>query len=304
MQTRNPISLDGKVAVVTGSGRGLGFEFAQSLALAGASVVVNDIDEAAVEQAVAAIRKVGGQAVGECVAVGTSEAADRLVAKAVDAFGRLDILCANAGILRDRVLWKLSDEDFDSVIATHLRGTFTCARAAVQQMRLQGTPGRLILVASPAGQRGNPGQTAYAAAKAGIAACARTWAMECAKAGITVNAIVPVALTQMLATIPSLAPLVDAAARGERLPDSIRKSAGMGPPSDVAPLVTFLASDEASHITGQCVGLGGDKLSLWSHPREIAIAINDGGWTTEAIAQLWPTTIGHQLESIGLPPMP
>ena len=121
-------------------------------------------------------------------------------------------------MLRDRVLWKMTDEDFDLVIATHLRGTFTCARAAAIRMREQGEGGRIIVVGSPAGQRGNFGQTNYAAAKAGIAAFARTWAMELARAQITVNAVIPTAWTAMTASIPAYAPLVERVERGEPLP--------------------------------------------------------------------------------------
>ncbi|WP_338619083.1 SDR family oxidoreductase [Pigmentiphaga sp. CHJ604] len=298
------IRLDGKVAIVTGSGRGLGLAFARALADAGAAVVVNDVDADAAAEAVASIRGQGGQAVAEVVPVGQAEAAERLVARAVESFGRLDVMCANAGNLRDRMMWNLSDEDFDSVIATHLRGTFTCARAAVRRMRAQESPGRLILVASPAGQRGNPGQTAYAAAKAGIASFARTWSMECAKSDITVNAIVPVALTRMVATMPAFAPIAESISRGEPLPDTLRQGAGLGMPEDVAPLVVFLASDQAAGISGQCIGLGGDKLSLWSHPQEIHSAFRSGGWSAEAIARAWPATLGNWLESVGLPPFP
>lgn len=296
----NPISLDGKVAVVTGSGRGLGLAFAQALAKAGAAVVVNDIDAQTAEDAVRTITAAGGRAVAEIVPVGGSEAADRLVQRAVDAFGRLDILCTNAGILRDRVLWNMTDEDFDRVIETHLRGTFTCARAAVRRLREQGTGGRLLLIGSPAGQRGNVGQTNYAAAKAGIAAFARTWAMECAKHGITVNAIIPIALTAMVATIPGMAEHVEAAQRGDPLPVSVRQGMGMGLPEDVAPLLVFLASDAAAGITGQCIGIGGDRLALWSHPQEVRIAYRDGGWTAETIAETWSSSLGQQLETYGL----
>ena len=298
-----PISLSGQVAIVTGSGRGLGLAFAQALARAGARVVVNDIDPATAEAAVASILAEGGQAVHEVVPVGTAEAADRLVSKAVDTWGRLDILCANAGILRDRVLWNMSDEDFDAVIHTHLRGTFTCARAAVRRMREQGQGGRLVLLASPAGQRGNFGQTSYSAAKAGIAGFARTWAMECAKSAITVNAIVPVAYTQMVASMPAFAPYAEAVARGEPLPTELRQRMGLGTSADVAPLLVFLASEQARHITGQCIGLGGDKLSLWSHPQELRSAYREGGWSAEDIARVWDSSVGIEPQSLGMPPL-
>jgi NAD(P)-dependent dehydrogenase (short-subunit alcohol dehydrogenase family) len=234
-------------------------------------------------------------------AVGSAEAAERLVQRAVDEFGRLDIMVTNAGILRDRVLWNMSDEEFDAVIETHLRGTFTCARAAVRRMREQDSGGRIVVVSSIAGQRGNFGQTNYAAAKAGIAAFARTWAMECARNRITVNAIVPNAITRMISTIPGMQGLVEAAERGEPLPDLARKQMGMGTPEDVAPLLVFLCSDEAAEVTGQCIGLGGDKLSLWAHPQEISVAYHDGGWTADQIAEVWSSSVGAKLETYGIP---
>ena len=294
-----PIDLSGQVAVVTGSGRGLGLAFARALAGAGAGVVVNDVDADAAQQAVRTITGDGGRAVAEVVAVGTAEAADRLVARAVESFGRLDLMCTNAGILRDRVLWNMSDEEFDAVVQTHLRGTFTCARAAVRQMRAQGQGGRLVLVSSISGQRGKFGQGNYAAAKAGIAAMARTWALECARSNITVNAIVPVAMTPMVATIPALAPLAEAMERGEPLPANVRQGLGLGRPEDVAPLLVFLASRQAAGISGQCIGIGGDKLSLWSHPAETRIALREGGWDAAAIARSWAAGIGQRLEPYG-----
>ncbi|WP_017599840.1 SDR family NAD(P)-dependent oxidoreductase, partial [Nocardiopsis lucentensis] len=182
----------------------------------------------------------GGAAVAEAAAVGPASTAQRLVDRAVEEFGRLDVLVTNAGVLRDRVLWKMSDDDFDTVIDVHLRGTFTCARAAVTHMRERGGGGRLILVGSPAGQRGNFGQTNYAAAKAGIAAMARTWSMECARAGITVNAVIPVAATAMTETVPAFAPHVEAAREsGRPLPGWLRKGEGFGTPEDAAGLVAF-----------------------------------------------------------------
>jgi NAD(P)-dependent dehydrogenase (short-subunit alcohol dehydrogenase family) len=295
------IDLTGKVAVVTGSGQGLGLAYATALARAGAAVVVNDLDETAAARAAATIADAGGRAVAEAVPVGSAEAAERLVDRAVDAFGRLDILVTNAGILRDRVLWKMTDEDFDAVIDVHLRGTFTCARAAARRMREQGEGGTLVLVASPAGQRGNFGQTNYAAAKAGIAAMTRTWSMELARAGITVNAIVPVAATAMTETIPAFAPYVDAMRRGEPLPDFLRRGEGFGTPEDCAALVPFLASEAAREVTGQCIGIGGDRLTLWSHPQEVAVAFADGGWSPKSIADAWHGSVGREPQSVGIP---
>jgi NAD(P)-dependent dehydrogenase (short-subunit alcohol dehydrogenase family) len=295
------MNLDGKVAVVTGSGRGIGRAYARALAEAGCAVVVNDIDADVADSCVRELTDMGARAVAEVVAVGSGEAADRLVQRAVDSFGGIDVMCTNAGILRDRVLWKMSDEDFDAVIDTHLRGTFTCARAAAIRMREQGRGGRIVVISSWAGQRGNFGQTNYAAAKAGIAAFARTWAMELARAEITVNAIVPNAMTRMIASIPGMAELVRSAADGEPLPDTVRKEMGMGTPEDVAPLVVFLCSDAARDVTGQCIGLGGDKLSLWSHPQEISAAYRDGGWTADAIAEVWGSSVGSRLETYGIP---
>ena len=278
------MDLSGKVAIVTGSGRGLGLAYAQELARAGAAVVINDVDAA----------------VAEVVPVGTSEAAQALVDRAVEEFGRLDILVNNAGILRDTTLWKMTDEQFDAVITTHLRGTFTCTRAAAIRLREQGEGGRIICVGSPTGQVGNFGQTNYAAAKAGIVGMVRTWAMELARAEITVNAIVPVAATAMTETVPFLKPYVDALEAGEPLPPFARQQLGFGRPQDAAGLVAFLASDEAAGITGQAIGIGGDRLALWSHPSEVVVEFADGtGWSADAIAGTWEKTFAPAQQTVG-----
>jgi NAD(P)-dependent dehydrogenase (short-subunit alcohol dehydrogenase family) len=296
------VDLTGRVAVVTGAGRGLGEAYAAALAAAGAAVVVNDADGEAAARVAERITGSGGAAVAEAAAVGPAEVAQRLVDRAVETYGRLDALVTNAGVLRDRMLWRMSDEEFDTVLEVHLRGTFTCVRAAVRRMREQGDGGRIIVVGSPAGQRGNVGQTNYSAAKAGIVGMVRTWAMECERAGITVNAVVPVAATAMTATMPAFAPHVEAWQRdGTPLPAWLRTGVGFGVPEDAAGLVVFLASAEAGAVTGQAVGIGGDRLSLWTHPREVTVSYRDGGWSAEAIARTWATTVGREPQEVGIP---
>jgi NAD(P)-dependent dehydrogenase (short-subunit alcohol dehydrogenase family) len=261
---------------------------------------VNDVDAAVADEAVTSITEAGGSAVSEVVPVGTSEAAQALVDRAVTEFGRLDVLVNNAGILRDATLWKMTDDDFDAVITTHLRGTFTCTRAAAVRMREQGDGGRIICVGSPTGQVGNFGQTNYAAAKAGIVGMVRTWAMELARAEITVNAVVPVAATAMTETIPFLKPYVDALKAGEPLPPFARQELGFGSPEDAAGVVAFLASDAAAGITGQAVGIGGDRLALWSHPSEVVVEFADGtGWSADAIAEAWPEQFAGSQQTVG-----
>jgi NAD(P)-dependent dehydrogenase (short-subunit alcohol dehydrogenase family) len=293
------IQLDGKVAVVTGGGRGLGLAYAQALAANGAAVVVNDVDADVARAAVESIAAAGGRAVAHVGAIGSSDVATELVQTAVTAFGRLDVLVTNAGILRDTVLWKMTDEDFDAVISVHLRGTFTCVRAAVVQMREQGDGGRIICVGSPTGQVGNFGQTNYAAAKAGIVGMVRTWALELQRAGIAVNAVIPVAATGMTETAPFLKPYVDALHSGRPLPPYARRELSFGPPEDVAGLVVFLASSASQGINGQAIGLGGDRLALWSHPSETVVTFADGGWTAQAIADVWPKEFAARIQPVG-----
>ena len=293
--------LDGNVAVVTGSGRGLGRAYAIALAQAGAAVLVNDIDPRAGAETVAEIGSAGGRAMLELGNVAETATAERLVARAVEAFGRLDVMLANAGVLRDRVLWNTTDEDFDTVIATHLRGTFTCARAAAIRMREQDQGGRIIVVGSASGQLGNFGQASYAAAKAGIVAFAWSWALELARSRITVNAIIPAAWTAMTASMPQLANVAESVAGGEPFPEWMRERYAVGTPEDCAPLAVFLASAAAAEVTGQAIGIGADRLTLHSHPQHLVSARRAGGWSAEAIAAEWEASFAPHQQLSGIP---
>ncbi|MGW6172365.1 SDR family NAD(P)-dependent oxidoreductase [Arthrobacter sp. NPDC055138] len=293
------MSLAGKVAIVTGSGRGLGLAYAQELARQGAAVVINDVDAQVAEQAVASITAAGGKATAVVAPVGSTETAKQLVSTAVETFGGLDILVTNAGVLRDKSLLKMTDEDFDLVINVHLRGTFTCVREAYAYFKENGVAGRIITIGSPTGQRGNFGQTNYAAAKAGIVGMVRTWALEMKKAGVTANAIIPVAATAMTKTVPFFQKAVEADERGEAMPDFFRKDLGFGTADDVAGLVAYLASDAAAKVTGQAIGVGGDRLQLWSHPEAVATEFLDGGWSYEALNERFEDLFGGRLQSVG-----
>ncbi|QDQ90812.1 4-hydroxyphenyl-beta-hydroxyacyl-CoA dehydrogenase [Rhodococcus sp. WB9] len=293
------MDLSNKVAVVTGSGQGLGLAYAKDLVRHGAAVVINDVNQATADAAVAEITAAGGRAVAVVAPVGSTETAQKLVAGAVDAFGRLDVMVTNAGILRDKVLWKMTDDDFDAVVGVHLRGTFTCVREAVLRFREQGGGGRIICIGSPAGQRGNFGQTNYSGAKSGIVGMVRTWALELQRAGITANAVCPVAATAMTETVPFLAPYIEGMKNGEPLPDIIRREVGLGTPEDAAGIISFLASDAAAEITGQAFAVGGDRLALWSHPDLTAVEYHDGGWSADDIAARWAGTFGDAVQSVG-----
>ncbi|MEU2006798.1 4-hydroxyphenyl-beta-hydroxyacyl-CoA dehydrogenase [Rhodococcus sp. NPDC019627] len=293
------MDLSNKVAVVTGSGQGLGLAYAKDLARHGAAVVINDVNQATADAAVAEITAAGGRAVAVVAPVGPTETAQKLVAGAVEAFGRLDVMVTNAGILRDKVLWKMTDDDFDAVITVHLRGTFSCVREAVLRFREQGDGGRIIAIGSPAGQRGNFGQTNYSGAKAGIVGMVRTWALELQRAGITANAVCPVAVTAMTETVPLFAPHIEESKRTGVLPEILRRKVGMGTPGDAAGLISFLASDAAADITGQAFSVGGDRLALWSHPELTAVEYSDGGWSADDIAAQWAGTFGDAVETVG-----
>ena len=273
--------LAGKVAIVTGSGRGLGLAYAAELARQGASVVVNDVDADRRDAAVAAIEAAGGKAVAVVAPVGTTETAQQLVAAAVENFGRLDILVTNAGVLRDTVLWKMSDDDFDTVINVHLRGTFTCVREAVDlhARERDRRPHHLHRLARPASAAtsARPTTPPPRPASSGMV---RTWALELQARRHHRERGHPGRRHRDDRDRPVLR-------RGRR---GRRRTASRCPPSSATTSASarrttspgsspILASDAAAGVTGQAIGVGGDRLQLWSHPEAVVTAYRDGGWT-------------------------
>ena len=253
---------EGKIAIVTGAGRGIGREHALSLASQGAKVVVNDLggnvdgsggDLSPAEQVVQEIKGMGGEAVANGDSVSDWAGAERLINTAIETFGDLNIVVNNAGILRDRMLFSMSEAEWDAVINVHLKGTFAPTRFACVYWREQskaGKPvsGRIIITTSVSGIYGNPGQTNYGAAKAGIASFTNIAALEMARYGVTVNAVAPVALTRMT---EGLGPAPES--------DEDREKRS---PRWIAPIVTWLASDEAAEVTGRIFEASGDVLAV------------------------------------------
>ena len=251
--------LDGKVAIITGAGNGIGREHALLFGKEGARVLVNDPggdrhgegESRVADEVVAEIQAEGGEAAPSFDAVGSFESAKKIVETALDAFGRVDVLVNNAGILRDRTLLKMNEDEWDSVLEVHLKGTFTMMQAAARQMKSQGSGGRIINTSSGSGLLGNFGQGNYGAAKMGIQALTRIGAMELAREGITVNAISPIAFTRMTSDLPGNRGL-DAEER--------REEAG---PQHIAPLVAYLASDRGAEISGETFGVGGTRIFVY-----------------------------------------
>jgi NAD(P)-dependent dehydrogenase (short-subunit alcohol dehydrogenase family) len=293
-----------KVAVVTGAGRGIGRGIALLLAEEGAAVVVNDLggnvdgsgqSSTPAEEVVAAIKAKGGHAVANADSVASFSAAENIVNTAVKEFGRIDILVNNAGILRDRMIFNLSEEDWDAVISVHLKGTFNCTRHAAVHMRQQKF-GRIISMSSTSGLYGNSGQANYGAAKDGIAGLTRVVSRDLGKYGITVNAIAPAASTRMIATVPQKAREI----RQERGVSIAAPAPATLPPlrsepEDVAPFAVYLASDAAADINGQTFMVRGGVVSLLNYPAPARTITKLGRWTPEEIASLFPHTFGMDL---------
>jgi NAD(P)-dependent dehydrogenase (short-subunit alcohol dehydrogenase family) len=297
--------LKDKVAVVTGAGRGIGRGIAMLMAEEGAAVVVNDLgvaldgsgrDTSAADETVAEINAAGGRAVANYDSVADFRAAERIIATAVETFGRIDILVNNAGILRDRMIFNMTEEEFDAVVAVHLKGTFNCSRHAAVQMRQQ-RAGRIISMASTSGLFGNTGQANYGAAKDGIAGFTRVVSRDLGRYGITVNAIAPAAATRMTASVGDAARQARArsgvASMGAEartlLPRPQREA------DDVAPFATYLASPAAAEINGQIFIVMGGIISLVNYPAPVRTITKATRWRPEEIAALFPSTLGMDL---------
>jgi len=290
-------NLKGRNAVVTGAGRGIGRAVAILLAQEGANVVVNDPgvsvdgtghDDGPAEQVANEIKQAGGNAVANYDSVATAEGGENIVRQCVDAFGRIDILINVAGILRDRMVFNMSEEEWDAVINVHLKGHFNTIKPASQLMRQQ-RYGRIVNFSSISGLRGNSGQANYGAAKAGIAGLTRVVARDLGRYGVTTNCIAPGAMTRMVAQVPESA-------------RQLRAARGMGPapapqaiaertPEQVAPMTIWLCTDDAWNVNGKIFHVSGGTVSLAHEETPMRQITKDGKWTIEELVNLVPNLL-------------
>ena len=289
--------LDGKVAAVTGGGTGIGRAVAIALAAAGAKVVVNDYGVSVdgrdpssepANEVVGKIRAAGGQAVAIPDSVATMAGGRAVVDLALREFGDLHILVCCAGILRERMIFNMSEDEWDAVIAVHLKGHFTVMQPATRHMR-EKKAGSIITFTSTAGLEGSPGQPNYSAAKEGIVGLTRSTALAMARYGVRCNAISPTADTRMT----------------QRLPGERRGLATATPPEAIGPVATFLASDRAAHITGQVIGVRGTEVTVYSHQAPLRTATSAEPWAAERLAEVWDRLLGQdrlrRFDGLGIP---
>jgi 3-oxoacyl-[acyl-carrier protein] reductase len=299
--------LTGRVAVVTGAGRGIGKGEAMALAAEGAAVVVNDYggstggegsDEGPAHEVVAEIKAKGGRAVANTANVADYEGAGSIIKQALDEFGRLDILVNNAGILRDRMIFNMSEDEWDIVVAVHLKGTFNTIKHASVLFRQQRS-GRIINTSSESGL-GNAGQANYSAAKEGIIGLTRTIARDLGRYNVTCNAIRPRAATRLTISPEMEAARQAAIARGEQ------RAGGMGggmDPNAISALIVYLASDAAQNVNGRDFLIWGNEVGLYSLPEIESRAFARGeAWSVDEMFDLFPRTIGRQLHNAFGPP--
>ena len=295
--------LAGKVAVVTGSGRGIGRGIALALAKEGAKVVVNDVgcatdgrgtDADPAAQVCKEIAALGTEGLPNYDSVADFESGGRIIKTAVDAWGKIDVLVNNAGILRDKQLVNMSPDDFDAVLKVHLYGGFNCSRHALPVMREKGY-GRIVNIVSSAGLRGNFGQANYGAAKAGLMGLTFVLAVEHMKGNaegkysITANALAPAGMTRMVGQIPGM--------EGRPVPPEMN-------PDLNGPIVAFLASEQAGHVNGQIFGRRGYAYTLFQTPKPLAAMFKEGGWEAGEIAKNFDAAFFEHLSVPGIPVTP
>jgi len=275
--------MEDKVVIVTGAGRGIGRGIALLMAEHGAKVVVNDLgggadgeghDKGPGQEVVDEIKSKGGDSVLNDESVADWDAAHRMVELAMDTYGQLDGGVNNAGILRDRIFHKMTEEEFDAVVAVHLKGCFNLARAAALQFRNQSS-GSYVHMTSTSGLVGNFGQVNYGAAKLGIAGLSKCIALDMSRYRVRSNCISPFAWSRLIGTIPKNTP--EEKARVEKIQQMT--------PDKIAPLAVFLSSDEAQDVTGQIFGVRFNEIFLFSQPRPVRSVQRTEGWTPESIAE-------------------
>ena len=288
-------SLDGRVAIVTGAGRGIGRSVALLLASEGMSVVVNDLggaldgsgsDAGPARQVADEITGRGGSAVADGTDVSDHTAAGGLINAALGEFGRLDVLVNAAGILRDRMVFNMTEREWDDVIRVHLKGTFNTTKFAAAHWRArrdEAAQNRIINFTSVSGLHGNPGQPNYAAAKMGIVGLTYSTANSLAKYGVTVNVVSPGAVTRMTESVPDERRRARPGTPDERSPDN------------VAPLVAYLASERSGWITGRIVHAAGYEVALYDNPRPVIRVIGTGPWSLDGLAEQVERSFGPML---------
>jgi NAD(P)-dependent dehydrogenase (short-subunit alcohol dehydrogenase family) len=285
--------LKDRVAVVTGAGRGIGREIALMMAEAGAGVIVNDLGgredgtgagASPADDVVKQIQAAGGQACASYESVASMAGGRQIIGMALDIFGRIDIVVNNAGIVRDRMIFNMSEEEWDAVIAVHLKGAFALTRAAAPRFKEQRW-GRFINMTSTSGLVGNIGQANYAAAKLGVMGLTRVTALDMARYGVTANCISPFAWTRLIGTIPTDTP---------EQKGRVAKLEKMSP-RDIAPLAVYLASEEAAGVSGQVFGVRGKEIFVFSQPRPVRSVHRADGWTPDRLAEVFRGALGHHL---------